>query len=246
MNVFEISGRFTTALVALGLTAGLAHAQVTGEGSPEPRGGVPATDITFEPIDAPHAVCPPFGACPPADQVTDEYLGFGVDFTPFGGNPPVGVFNDPPEKFGGVNAAGDLDLVTDTCGQIVVPGTTNPGRTDVIGVAAGGVGGPSDILLEAFDAGGALVGSSIADDGADGDGDIIAVVSDPNGAIASFCVSTPTGDTHGVHFIYLNTPEAGLPQTTEVPSLSALGLGVLALLLAAAGLFGVRRFGKPS
>ena len=225
----------------LGLSVPVA-AQVTGSagnvGSPQ---GVPVTDITFEPADAPHTVCPAFGACPPGDQVTTEYLGFGVDFTQFDANPPVGVFSDPPDKFGGVNAMGDLDLLTPTCGRIVVPGTIDQGVTDFIGVAAGLVGGPSDILLEAFDMNGVLIASSFADDGTDADGDVIAEIPDPTGSIASFCVSTPTADEHGVHFVYLNNPTAALPPTQSVPTLSGVTALLLALMLAVVAALRFRR-----
>ena len=110
------------------VVAGPAAAGVSGpalKGAPE---GVPTADITFEPTSAAHPTCPPFGACPPAPQITDEYLAFGVDFTPFGGNPPVGVFTDPPDKFGGVSG-GILDLLTPTCGRIVSPGSTTQGTS---------------------------------------------------------------------------------------------------------------------
>jgi hypothetical protein len=75
-------------------------------------------------------------------------------------------------------------------------------------MSAGFVAGPADLLLEAFDAGGNLVGSSIADDGTDPDGRLIAVVDAGagNNVIASFRVSTPTGDTYGVLRICLNDP----------------------------------------
>jgi len=132
-------------------------------------------------------------------------LDFGVDFTPFRENPPVAVFDDPPEKFAGVNAAGILDLFTRSCGRIVVPGTVTQGLTDFIAVAAG-LADPGGILLEAFNSSGELIGSSFNDDGKDGDGDRIAEVPDPATSIASFCVSTPNRDAFGVHFVYLNDP----------------------------------------
>jgi len=198
--------RNAATVVALALLALPLEAGVTGTASKRSPQGVPVVDITFEPISAAHPTCPPFGACPPGIQITTEYTTFGVDFSTFNGHPPVGVFTDPPDKFGGVNAAGVLDLETASCGRIVLLGTTTQGLTDFIGAAAGFVAGPADILLEAFDAAGVLIGSSIADDGLDADGDVIAEVPDPSGSIASFCVSTPTADSHGVHFIYLNTP----------------------------------------
>jgi hypothetical protein len=196
-------------LLALPLAAGVTGPAVQGAAQ-----GVPPVNITFEPASAAHPTCPPFGACPPAQQITTQYLGFGVNFAVFGGHPPVGVFTDPPDKFGGVNSGGILDLITPTCGRIMLVGTSTPGRTNFIGVAAGFSSGPNDLLLEAFNQNGSLIGSSIADDGFDADGDLIAEVPDPNGTIASFCLSTPTGDTHGVHFVYLNTPIA-LPVTLQ-------------------------------
>lgn len=201
MNRLKIATALASACLAVPVQAG-----VTGASAKRAPQGVPSVDITFEPVSATHPVCPPFGPCPPAIQVTTEYLAFGVDFTPFNGHPPTGVFNDPPDKFGGVNASGDLDLVTPDCGRIVLVGTTTQGLTDFIGIAAGSVGGPADILLEAFNAAGGLISSSIADDGADADNDLIAEVSDPTGSIASFCVSSPTSDAYGHHFVYLNTP----------------------------------------
>jgi len=196
-----IAATIAVALLALPLQAG-----VTGPTVKRAPEGVPAADITFEPISAAHPICPPFGPCPPGMQITTHYLAFGVDFTVFNGHPPTGVFSDPPEKFGGVNAQGNLDLVTPDCGRIVVVGTTNQGLTNFLAISAGAVAGAADILLEVFNPAGALIGSSIADDGADGDGDLIAEVSDPTQQIASFCVSSPTLDTYGHHFVYLNTP----------------------------------------
>lgn len=185
-----------------------AFAAQTGEPDQQVPGGFPATDILFQAADAPHPVCPPFGSCPPALQITTEYIGFGVDFTPFDGNPPVGVFTDPPDEFGGVNAQEILDLLTPVNGRIVEVGTTTQGLTDIICMSGGFVAGPSDLLLEAFDAGGGLVGSSFADDGTDPDGRLIAVVDAGagNNVIASFRVSTPTADTFGVLRICLDDP----------------------------------------
>jgi len=197
---------FAAVAVALIIVAPALDAQVSGPPSKPGPEGIPATDIAFDPSAAGHPVCPPFGACPPAMQVTTEYLGFGVDFSAFSGNPPVGVFSDPPDKFGGVNGAGDLDLVTPTCGRIVEVGGTTQGLTDFIAASGGFVGGPADLLLEAFDIGGGLIGSSIADDGVDADGNLIAEVPDPTNSIASFCMTTPTADSFGMQFVYLNNP----------------------------------------
>ena len=194
----------------------------------EPR-GVPTADIIFTPDSAAHSLCPPFAACPPGSQITDEYIDFGVDFTVFNGNPPVGVFIDPPEKFAGVNGSGDLDLVTDSCGRIVVPGSQSQATTDLIIIEAGNVLGPNDILLEVYDAGGTVIGSSIADDGTGEDGDLVAVVQVDGQTIASFCVITPTNDTYGLRRIHLNDPGVG------VQTMSPAAILGLALLMAVVG-----------
>ncbi len=195
------------ALVAAGVVSPVSAAE-TGQPGQQVPGGFPVTDILFQAADAPHPVCPPFGSCPPALQITTEYIGFGVDFTQFDGNPPVGVFTDPPDEFGGVNAQEILDLLTPVNGRIVPVGTTTQGLTDIICMSGGFVAGPNDLLLEAFDAGGNLVGSSFADDGTDPDGRLIAVVDagPGNNVIASFRVSTPTFDSFGVLRICLNDP----------------------------------------
>jgi hypothetical protein len=202
------------AVVTMALLALPAAAEVTGTPSKRGPEGVPSADITFEPVSAAHPTCPPGGPCPPGSQITMHYLAFGVDFTVFNGHSPVGVFTDPPDKFGGVNAQGNLDLLTPDCGRIVLVGSTTQGVTNFIAISAGFVLGPSDILLEAFNAAGAIIGSSIGDDGFDADGDVIAEVSDPTQQIASFCVSSPTPDAYGHHFVYLNTPVA-VPVTLQ-------------------------------
>ena len=229
-------------VAALALVAQLSLAQEApwtardnlGDGYPpgDPSGTIPAADIIFTPDDAAHPVCPPFGACPPAMQITDQYLAFGVDFTVFDGNPPVGVFTDPPDKFGGVNGAGNLDLLTNTCGRIVVVGTQTQGATDLVGIEAGFVGGPNDLLLEVYDVGGAVIGSSIADAGIGADGDLVAFVQLGSPTIASFCVITPTQDTYGLRRIHLNDPTGGVPAMGSAALLAVVVTAALIGLLA--------------
>jgi hypothetical protein len=169
----------------------------------------PASDISFIPEDAAHPLCPAFGACPPASQISTEYIGFGVDFSEQPGQPPVGVFADGPltDEWGGVNAVGNLDLQTDVNGRVVWQGTTAQGLTDLIAVTAGFVSSPHDILLEVFNSDGVLIGSSIGDDGFGPDSRHLAIVNlSGDFSIASFRVSTPTSDAYGVRRIYLNTP----------------------------------------
>jgi hypothetical protein len=208
-----------TSVAALALTA-LIFQPLSAQGAPwtaldnkgvtHPPGGFvgAAQDVVFTPDNAPHNTCPPFGPCPPGNRTTTEYLAFGVDFTVFGGNPPLGIFSDPPDKFGGVNAAGDLDLITDSCGRIVIPNSQAQATTDLVMIEAGFVGGPGDILLEVYNVGGAVIGSSIADDGIGPDGDLVARVQLGSATIASFCVITPTNDTYGLRRIHLNSPQA--------------------------------------
>ncbi len=201
--------------------------------APASPAGLPTFDIVFTPDDAPHAVCPPFGSCPPADQITDEYIGFGVDFTAFDGNAPIGVFTDPPDKFAGVNAQGNLDLLTDTCARIVATGSQTQATTDLVIIEAGLVSGASAIELQVYDLGGSLIDSAIADQGTGVDGDVIAVVQ--ASGIASFCVTTPTNDSYGLRRIYLNDPGAA------APTMGSAALLALGLLLALTGALYLRR-----
>ena len=199
-------------------------------------------EISFVPEDAAHPMCPAFGSCPPALQITTEYVGFGVDFTAQPGQPPVGIFDDFPEEWGGVNAAEVLDLLTDVHGRIVVPGSTDQGATDFLAVTAGFVNAPEDILLEAFDADDVLVGSSFGDDGFGPDSRHLAIV-DLTGTpvIARFRVTTPTADSFGMRRVYLNNPIAGV-DTIEIPALNTTGIVILLLLLSGTGVMLLRQY----
>ncbi|MCP4711038.1 MAG: hypothetical protein GY869_20650, partial [Planctomycetes bacterium] len=142
------------------------------------------------------------------NPVNYEYIKFGVKFEL---ENPVGVFADTPNtwSWGGFNSSNEIDLLNVVKGFFTVPGTTVPGLTSYIAVNAGYVANPENILLEAFDQNGNLLGSSIGNDGYGPDGYNLAVVdltSQPVPAIASFRVSTPFDDTFGVRRIYLEPP----------------------------------------
>jgi hypothetical protein len=155
----------------------------------------------FSPSDAPHVNSPPFGPVSPGGVITTEYVGFGVDFTSFNGSPDVAVFDDPPEAWTGVNDAGIVDLLTDTFGRIVMPGTTRQGTTDMIQIEAGLLLSDDGLVLEVFDVVGALIGATIFDDGVGPNGRRLAML-DVDG-IASFRVTTPLDDHYGINTIWL-------------------------------------------
>ncbi len=179
----------------------------------------------FTPMDAPHVNSPPFGPVAPGGVITTEYIDFGVDFTSTGG-PDVAVFDDGGKVFAwtGVNDAGIVDLLTETNGWSVIPGPTDQGTTDMIQIEAGFVGSNDALLLEVFDTGGFLIGSTIFDDGIGPNGRRLGMLN--VAGIASFRVSTPLSDTYGVDTIWLGA---------IVP-----GPGALALM-AVGGVFARRR-----
>ena len=170
---------------------------------------LPACDILFAAEDATHTLCIPFQVCPPENFTRVEYRALGVEFSDREALPPVAIYTDPPDSFAGLNKESKIDLLSNVNGRIVSSGTSTQGGTDLISVSAGLVASSDDILLEAFDASGAVVGSSLGDDGFDADGHHVAIVDlTGNPIITSFRVSTPTSDTFGVHQICLNTPLA--------------------------------------
>ena len=183
-----------------------------------------AAVLTHTPSDGPNpaAVSPTFGTLVAGGAAGDRYVSFGVDYDAAG---VVGVFNDPPLAFGGVNASGNVDLVSPVSGRLVVPDTTDQGATDFVSVLAG-YADAGDLLLQAFDVNGALVGSTTNTVGGVSTLSITAPLDD----IASFTVSTPVNDAFGVERVSVDTP-VSVPEPT---SLACVGL-------VAAGLAGRRR-----
>ncbi len=157
----------------------------------------------FTPADAPHVTSPVFGFVTPSGVITTEYIDFGVDFTSFNGSPNVGIFADAPltEAWTGVNSAGILDLLTDTFGRIVAPGTTRQGTTGLIQIEAGVLDSDDALVLEVFNTAGVLIGSTIFDDGIGPTGRRLAKLA--LDGIGSFRVTTPLDDHYGITTIWL-------------------------------------------
>lgn len=102
---------------------------------------------------------PPFGALAAGGELGTNYIDFGVDFT-WGGK--EGWFDDGDvNEFAGVNAAGNVDLLTAVDGRIVLLGTTTQATTSVI-FAEAGFAAPGSLKLEAFDLGGLLIATQFS------------------------------------------------------------------------------------
>ncbi len=171
--------------------------------------GASAAILSFTPGSAPVAISPPFGPLAPGGAAGTSYKNFGVDFT-FGN--VEGYFNDGGGilAFGGINNGGNLDLLTNVNGRIVVAGTLNQGVTNFL-YAEAGFAAAGSLTLQAFNVNNVLIGS--------------AVNGNPLGAFGrtTFSISTPgiaffniTGnDTYGVNQIRLESPiavAAGVPE----------------------------------
>ncbi|MDZ8259080.1 PEP-CTERM sorting domain-containing protein [Nostoc sp. ChiQUE01b] len=191
-----------------------------------------AAEISFSPGDGvpPVVVSPPFGELASGGEVGTAFINKGVDFS-FGGR--EGIFNDPPLAFGGVNSSNNVDLISPVDGRIVLPGTLNNGLTSFLSIEAG-ASNPGQLLLEVFDAGGALL-SSVANNLPLGPNGRTTLTIDRGGIfdIASFKVSTPVNDAFGVNFIKLETPMAADSQSVPEPStiLSLLTVGAIGVAL---------------
>jgi hypothetical protein len=181
-----------------------------------------AAIIAFVPGDRPVAVGTAFG--PVAEVVGAAFTDFGVDFTP--GN-DEGIFDDPPLAFGGVNAAGEVDLVTDVDGRIVVPGTLTASVTSYFYAEAGDAATGS-LTLSVFDTDGNLLASVPNGPSTGANGNTTFEITRAIADIASFRISG--ADTYGVNEIRLETPGGDVP----VPAPGALalfGLGLAGLAL---------------
>jgi len=151
--------------------------------------------------------------------VTDQYNAFGLIFGP----DRVAIFSDPPNAWGGVNAGNIVDLISPVAGYFVMPGTTIKGLTNFISVEIG-FAEEGSLLLEVYDFGGNLIGSSPNDDGFGPHNRTLATLAIPG--IHSFRVS-------GLDSWGMNQIEFGdLTQAAVVPEPSTL-------LLLGAGLIGL-------
>lgn len=132
-----ISLRFAAAAMAAFSVAGMASA--------------------FVPGDVAVPVSPAGGALVAGGDLGAKYIAYGVDFT-WGG--VEGIFSDPPLAFGGVNGAGDIDLLSAVDGRIVLPNTLTTAGTTYL-YAEAGFAGDGSLTLEVFDAAQSLVATLV-------------------------------------------------------------------------------------
>jgi len=186
-----------------------------------------AAIISHTPVDVvpPVVVSPAFGPLASGGAVGTAAIAFGVDYS-YGGI--EGIFNDPPYAFAGVNPGGDIDLLSDVDGAIVVLGTTDPGLTSYLWVEAG-LASDGTLLLEAFDVYGGLLGQTVNGSPAGPHGRTTMEI-DRAGVfdIAFFRVSG-TDDTYGVDQVNIETPIAAVPAPGAM-LLGSLGMGLVGWL----------------
>ena len=177
-----------------------------------------AAVITHEANEFGGAQTGPFGVL--AEAVGTAFIGSGVDYT-FGNL--EGVFNDPPEAFCGINAAGECDLVTDVDGRIVETGTTDQGLTNFVEVLAGRAAADT-LTLSVFDIAMNLLGTATNSDG----GTSLFSVSTAGFDIAFFSVSG--ADSYGVQSVSIEEAigVSAVPLPAALPLL-LVGLGGLGM-----------------
>ncbi|MEO8812933.1 MAG: PEPxxWA-CTERM sorting domain-containing protein [Caulobacteraceae bacterium] len=200
------------------LLGGLALAAVMVGAAP-----ASATLITFTPGDVAVPVSPPFGNLVPGGDLGTKYKAFGVDFT-YGG--VEGVFNDPPLAFGGVNASGQLDLVSPVDGRIVLLNTLTPATTDLLYAEAGSAAVGS-LTLTVYDSLGNVLATALNGPPNGPHGRTTFQINTPG--IAAFKISG--ADTFGVDEIHLDTPTGGGVPEPMTWALMLVGLGGVGVAL---------------
>jgi len=139
-----------------------------GGGKAIPAPAPPPPPIVSAVVSAPGSIVtpdsilrpPPLCCLVPDSRVTDQYKSVGLLFGPT----PVGIFSDPPAAWAGVNSNNVLDLISPVEVSFVMPGTNKPATTKHLSVEVG-FAAVGSLLLEAFGAGGVLLGSTANDDG---------------------------------------------------------------------------------
>jgi len=141
-----------------------------GGGKAIPAPAPPPPPIVSAVVSAPGSIVtpdsilrpPPLCCLVPDSRVTDQYKSVGLLFGPT----PAGIFNDGggTAAWAGVNRNNVLDLISPVEVSFVMPGTNKPATTKHLSVEVG-FAAVGSILLEAFGAGGVLLGSTANDDG---------------------------------------------------------------------------------
>jgi hypothetical protein len=109
----------------------------------------------------PPTLSQPFRPISSGGLVTDQYSGLGLVFGP----KPTALFNDPPVAWSGVSPNNNVvDLLSPVQVSFVVPGTSRAATTNHLSLEVG-FAPVGTVLLQAFSASGALLGTTVNDDG---------------------------------------------------------------------------------
>ena len=184
---------------------------------------------------APVCLSPALGTA--ACSIGDQYDSGGLVFSDGVGTATFRDEIDGVFAWGGINAAGNVDLLTPVDVQIVLPGTTTQGMTSFISVEAG-FAAAGNLLLSVYDGSGDLLATRVNGlDGVGPDNRTLITISVPG--IEFFTVSTPALDSFGVDQITIGDvstvpPGGGVPDgTPAVPEpASVLLFGTCLLSLA--------------
>jgi PEP-CTERM motif len=150
------------------------------------------------------AVTPAFG--PLAQAVGTATISTGIDFS-FGN--VEGIFNDPPNAFCGINAAGNCDLVTDVDGRIVLLNSLVQGLTSYFYAEAGNSAAGS-LTLSVFGVNNNLLETALNGPPNGANGRTTFEILRASADIAFFSISGR--DTYGVNEIRIETPLAAVPE----------------------------------
>lgn len=182
--------------------------------------GLATAANAFVPADASVPVSPAFGPLAPGGALGTNYIDFGVEFT-WGG--VEGIFSDPPLAFAGVNASGNLDLVSPVDGRIVAPGTLITSSTTFF-YAEAGFAADGSLKLELFDATETLVATLFNGPPLGANGRTTFTYS--GAPISYFRISG--ADTFGVNEIRLSPGTAPIPEPATW-ALMIAGFGLIGL-----------------
>ena len=134
------------------------------------------------------------------------------------------IFSDPPLAFAGINAGGNLDLLTSVNGSFVVPGTTTLRSVSSLSVEAG-LAANGSLRLDVFDINHVLLGSTVNDDGTGPHDRSLMTLNIPG--MTFFSVSTPGNDTFGVNQLDFDGDLSAIPEPSTLPLLGSSLVGLV-------------------
>ena len=189
---------------------------------------VALADTTVKPSDAIPAVAvsPAFGVVIIGGIATTQYAHLGLilsDRGAAGPSVPTAIFDDPPLAWGGVNAGGEIDLLSPVDGRFVCPSSMIAALTDMVEVEVG-FAAHGSLTLYVYGSDGSLLASRV--NGLDGfgpNGRTLIKISRPSKDIASFRVAG--ADTWGMNQITFGDLDCnGGPEVPEVPEPGTLAM----------------------